>query len=478
MVSCNEFTLEKFLEDREIRVEHQYTLLKKYEGILIAVRANYPGEHKIEYPAPEIVEIISKEIEQLFPEEILYCEETLSLEGKIKFFIIKNSLDFVKQICVFIEEKHDLGRFVDIDVYDKEGTSISRIEYGYPQRKCYLCDETGVVCTRARTHAISDLKKHILKSYERYLLNENLRVKVSEKLGELALKACILELSCHPSFGLVSPLTSGAHSDMDYFTFLNSSFAIKKGITKMGYIGFSYLSLEEAFKIARVIGIETEREMFEATKGINTHKGMIFLLGVVIVSVGKLLYEKNLKTFKEKKELAVEERDLYSISQNIKECCKDILLDFELIEEKVKQGYSLTNGEKLYLNYGFLGIRGEVKEGIQIVFKRALPYLEDSLKKGNEINDAMVGTLLTLMTTVEDSTIVNRLGVDTLKKIKEEASELLKSGIPKEEAYRLEKEYSKLGISPGGSADLLAVTIFLYFLRKDKILFTENFLNI
>lgn len=87
-----------------------------------------------------------------------------------------------------------------------------------------------------------------------------------------------------------------------------------------------------------------------------------------------------------------------------------MLKDFDEIPKKIKLKHKLTNGEKLYLNYGFLGIRGEVKDGMAIVFNGSLPYLEEHLLSGGELNSSLVKTLLYLMTKVEDTTIVNRMG--------------------------------------------------------------------
>ncbi len=57
----------------------------------------------------------------------------------------------------------------------------------------------------------------------------------------------IFEAATSPSFGLVSPLTQGSHDDMDFFTFLKSSFAIKDGFEKMARVSYSYLTLEKSF---------------------------------------------------------------------------------------------------------------------------------------------------------------------------------------------------------------------------------------
>ncbi|MGL5542779.1 MAG: triphosphoribosyl-dephospho-CoA synthase, partial [Fusobacteriaceae bacterium] len=411
---------------------------------------------KSQYPSLEIVEAVSQEVEKILHEKILHQDMQETLEGKIYTLVVDMELYEVKRKRVYLEENHPLGRFLDIDVYGKEGHSISRRDIGYPPRKCYLCNETAVICTREMAHSQEDIKRHILKGYEKYLELQKERERIGDKLGDLVLKACIMEVSCHPSFGLVSPLSRGSHRDMDYFTFLESSLAIKGGLKKMALLGYSSMENEDIFRMSRKIGIEAERAMFRATEGVNTHKGMIFLLGVVIQVIGKIFY--NFRNEKEK----ISEDEFYALIQDgIREISKDILKDFEKIPEKENRGEKLTNGELLYLKHGFLGIRGEVREGLTVVFGEGIPVLKNSLERGDEKNLALVKTLLKLMSRVEDSTIVNRKGIEVLKIVQRESEELF-DNFTLEKAYQLEKTYIDRGISPGGSADLLAVTILLH----------------
>ena len=209
--------------------------------------------------------------------------------------------------------------------------------------------------------------------------------------------------------------------------------------------------LPKKFSIEK-IGIETEKVMFEATENVNTHKGMIFLLGIVIVTAARALYE---------------EASFNDIQPMLKNMCKDILKDFENIKNKTE----LTHGEKLYKNYGFTGVRGEVKEGLDIIFNGSLNVFEDSIKKNNDMNLASLQTLIFLMGKVMDSTIVHRHDIHMLRRVKREAEEFFAAGgvyskLGRQTAENMEKAYIKDKISPGGSADLLAVTIFLYKLKK------------
>ena len=59
------------------------------------------------------------------------------------------------------------------------------------------------------------------------------------KLSEFAMEAMIYEVSCFPSFGLVSPISSGSHTDMDYFTFVNSTTTLNRYFLEMASAGYS-----------------------------------------------------------------------------------------------------------------------------------------------------------------------------------------------------------------------------------------------
>ncbi|MGL5125039.1 MAG: triphosphoribosyl-dephospho-CoA synthase CitG [Fusobacteriaceae bacterium] len=448
------FDLNDFLNAREKRVMQQNELIDRYSSSLISMRCNYPGEDKNCFVSTSIVKIMYNEIIDIFADKILNISIINSLEGRSYLLNVEMDSLELKKIVMDLENDHILGRCVDIDVFSKDGTSLSRQDFGLPKRKCYICHEMAFVCSRNKTHTLKEIEKQIFIKYNLYLETNKKMEELSGVFSDLALKAMILEVSTHPSFGLVSPLTSGSHKDMDYFTFLESSFSIKPYFKKMADFGYSPLTLDIIFKKIRRIGIEAEKDMFVATKNINTHKGMIFIMGIAVAAAAKAKYENI---------------DFQDISKIIRHMCSDIMDDFKDLELKDK----LTHGEKLYLEHGIKGIRGEVIGGLQNIFSGGLTILEDSLKKNPNINLAMIQTLLFFMANLEDSTILHRHGIDVLNKVKTDAAFLLnKGGVYSEnglkEIEKMEKEYIELRISPGGSADSLAVTLFLHEIKLLK----------
>ena len=75
---------------------------------------------------------------------------------------------------------------------------------------------------------------------------------------------------------------SGSHDDMDAHTFMRSLFALRSyfvQIAEPGAEGAAFEALERC-------GIEAEARMLAATGGINTHRGAIFMLGLLCAAAG------------------------------------------------------------------------------------------------------------------------------------------------------------------------------------------------
>lgn len=274
----------------------------------------------------------------------------------------------------------------------------------------------------------------------------------SMEISSLAIQAMLYEVACYPSPGLVSPISNGAHKDMNYFTFIDSTSVLSKYLSLFVQDGYSDKSYKDIFNNIRAIGVEAEKDMFIRTKGINTHKGMLFLIGVACAAVGKAVYEK--KSFTQVKDI-------------IKEMTVGIV-EKELSALKNKSD-NLSHGEKLYLKYKNEGVRGEIQRGIPTVFDFSLDFYKESADLS--INDRLVHTLIGIMQICDDSTIMHRHNPQVLEEVKEKAKEITKLGGMKttygrEKINNLCEEFIIRNISPGGSADLLGVTVFLYLVEQ------------
>jgi triphosphoribosyl-dephospho-CoA synthase len=271
----------------------------------------------------------------------------------------------------------------------------------------------------------------------------------------LAQRAILYEVSTSPKPGLVDRHNCGAHKDMDFFTFMASSSALYRGLYECTVEGLDFEEEDHTRLLDRIRkpGIECERAMFEATNGVNTHKGIIFSLGILCAVVGKMFRQY------EKEKFIIED-----IFEEVKKVTKGLTeKDFNGIENKKV----LTHGERLYKKYGFKGIRGEVESGFSTVKKDAVQILRTwKTEKSLSINDLFLEVLLKLMAESEDTNIIIRGGIENLNYVKSISKEFLtEGGIKRPNAKKklecMNAEFIERNISPGGSADLLAVTIFL-----------------
>ncbi|MTI47567.1 triphosphoribosyl-dephospho-CoA synthase CitG [Sporosalibacterium faouarense] len=274
-------------------------------------------------------------------------------------------------------------------------------------------------------------------------------------VASLAQKAILYEVSATPKPGLVDRENNGSHSDMDFFTFMSSSSSLYKGIYKcvLTGIGFSDNDLTKLLDLIRPIGIKCEQSMFQATYGVNTHKGIIFSMGVLGAATGRLYGKSNKKLF-----LADE---VCSIAKHMTKGL--VLNDFKDLDKKKE----LSHGEYLYKHYGFKGIRGEAESGFKTILKEPISIIRQwDIHKNLNINDLCLEVLLHIMASSEDTNVMIRGGIESLHYVRDISREFLKYGgmnqkNAKEILRSINDTFVQKNISPGGSADLLAITIFL-----------------
>jgi len=222
-------------------------------------------------------------------------------------------------------------------------------------------------------------------------------------VASLAQRAILYEVSTTPKPGLVDRDNSGSHKDMDFFTFMSSSSALYSGLYECVLEGISFDNADSTKLMdrLRIPGIKCEEAMFEATNGVNTHKGIIFSLGILCGAVGQLYKKYNKEKFQ------IEE-----VCNEVKKITKDLTIkDFKEIHNKV----NLTHGERLFMEYGYKGIRGEVESGFITVQKQAVPLIREwAENKQLSINDLFLQVLMSIMTESEDTNVIIRGGIESL----------------------------------------------------------------
>lgn len=268
---------------------------------------------------------------------------------------------------------------------------------------------------------------------------------LASHISNIALKAMLYEVSLGDKPGLVTPFFNGAHTDMDYFTFIDSSLVLQEPLYKMAELGTIFDEPKELMKNVREIGVEAEKLMFNATKGINTHKGMLFLLGISVSAVAFAI--SNDYDFADIRKI------IMSMGEGL------VSKELKSLENKKNK----THGEEVFVKYGISGIRGETEDGFPLIFEKSLPFYRSNIKLSKR--DRMLQTLIYIMSNNDDINILYRHSKEVLTEIKERSSLILEMGgvnteLGKRAVDNLSNEFTERNISPGGSADLLALTLF------------------
>ncbi|MDR3284625.1 MAG: triphosphoribosyl-dephospho-CoA synthase CitG [Treponema sp.] len=456
-------TLEEVLAERERRALRQKELLSQYNSPLICLTLNMPGEEKT-FPwaercfhEGEQIILLRLEAEGIAAR---YAESSTGNAGYAAFLCVDAPAEQVKALACGIEETHPLGRLFDIDVFSAKGEKLSRKKEGRP---CLVCGKNAFACARSRVHDVTEVS-----NAARSLMKRFLRGQLEDSIGTASAKALLYEAAVTPKPGLVDRANSGAHRDMDFFTFIDSSAAITsyfRDCARMGFesAGADVLDPETLFESLRQEGKIAEARMRRAAGGVNTHKGAIFSVGLLSAAYGRLFH-------------ADESPALSDIAILVRAMTARLLDDFS----RPGCGTEKSHGQGLFEQYGVTGIRGEAAAGFPSVCAHSYPLLSTLLKKGVPPNGAGVAALFSLMSQVDDTNILHRAGIDALQRVQKEAASVLaqyppealcqKTGLEAlyQKARKLDEQFTAQNISPGGSADLLGVTFFLYFLLNSK----------
>lgn len=274
----------------------------------------------------------------------------------------------------------------------------------------------------------------------------------AEEVVDLAVKAMLYEVSISPKAGLVTRNSNGSHKDMNFYTFLESSFALRKYFLDCFRHSEKYkFESEEFFKELRNLGKEAEINMLKATNAINTHKGTIFSMGILISVISQCMKEDKL--------------NLLKIIDRIKKMCKPL-------EDELGLSLQNTSGEKIYQKYKIKGARGLALEGYSIVLDDGIKKIYN-LEKDLDLEIAFIMLLFYYMSILDDTNIIARSNIETLEKVRKKSEKLYKKNLEELNEIKIKIDMSVLNeyfieknISPGGSADLLILTIFIYFLTK------------
>ncbi len=457
--SGNYVSMAEILDARENRVKIQQEMLQKTPACLLSFTLNIPGPVKV-FPYTKWtydvgISIILTGI-SLLDGVILEQQETKKDTGWEAFFSLNLPPEDIKTYLLNQEEEHPLGRLFDFDVLRIDGSKLSRQELGFSERTCLLCGNPAFLCGRSRTHNAKELLTKEIEIMENFFM-----FRLSNHIGLLMQKALFYEVNTSLKPGLVDRLHTGSHQDMDLNTFINSAYSLTDFFCQCTKEGLSFNYSKEKlpllFQKLRDIGKQAEKTMLLATKGINTHKGIIFSGGILCSAIGYYISNKNIDFSSE---------DFLSSLSEI--CCcmlPELLNDYLVLTPATAE----TNGEKLYLKHKITGIRGEAKDGFPHLFAMGLPLFKSVLKEGFSMWQSGLITLLHYIAYTEDTNLITRSDYNFACKIQKDLKEFLAHATYEEQLSilsKLDAFFVSKNISPGGSADMLALTYFLYFIQN------------
>ena len=397
-------TLEDILRARDARAAAQRRLLQTYRLPLVSFTMNIAGPVKFS-PLIELAFDAGLEALRTALGQPVAAEIIRPATGCEALLVYDRPAAALKAACLTLETATPVGRLYDLDVLDTDGNKLSRLE----QRTCLICGGPVTVCSRSRVHgldAIVNRTREILMDF------------AAGSLAGLAAKA-LAEVRLTPKPGLVDEHNNGAHSDMDLSLFLRSIGALTpwlRRITALSLCGADAAALQAA-------GREAEAAMFRATGDVNTHKGALFSFSVLLAALGRYLTEGG---------------DVFAHAA---------ALAAELTPPRDTHGAAVAQRHQVG------GARAEALAGFPTA-RKAVELLQTY--------DPLTA-LLWLMAHTEDTNLYHRGGAEGAAFVKVQAAAILAAPPEQRTALMqvLDDALIDHWLSPGGSADLLALALFL-----------------
>jgi triphosphoribosyl-dephospho-CoA synthase len=278
--------------------------------------------------------------------------------------------------------------------------------------------------------------------------NSAARNAYAAQVAREAVRALYAELALYPKPGLVSLVDNGSHADMTAETFLRSLFSLRHYFRSMTLAGCAAAPFPELKRLA----IDAEQRMLRATRGINTHRGAIFCLGMLCAAAGRAFERGTSRT----------PDGLRSI----------LLIEWgAALAAHAEEDGAASHGQRASRRYEASGAREEGARGFPSVFEVGLPALRATLAQGRAMRPARVDALFALMAQLSDTNVLHRGGLDAASFVRKAAQGFVERGGTAApdwmaEAVRCHHDFVARRISPGGAADLLAASCLVDVLTR------------
>ncbi|WP_350614221.1 triphosphoribosyl-dephospho-CoA synthase [Pseudomonas sp. HY7a-MNA-CIBAN-0227] len=268
------------------------------------------------------------------------------------------------------------------------------------------------------------------------------KLTLAEHLADLAVDALIDEADLSPKPALVDRRGNGAHSDLHLGLMHVSALSLWPAFKAMAEAAIEFgevgLPLREA--LGR-IGREGEQSMLTTTHGVNTHRGAIWALGLLVAAA------------------ALEPESSQASELTLRAARLALLNDRHAPQP-------LSHGALVAQRYGARGAREEAQLGFPSLLQRGLPQLQKSRLQQHGEQNARLDALLAIMTDLVDTCVLYRAGTEGLNTMQQGAQAVLDAGgsaslAGRRRLHELDQQLLALNASPGGAADLLAACLFI-----------------
>jgi triphosphoribosyl-dephospho-CoA synthase len=258
-------------------------------------------------------------------------------------------------------------------------------------------------------------------------------------LGRLAARALCDEATLTPKPGLVDLRGGGAHDDMDVSTLLASADALAEPITRCAEAAACLPLGRDLRAEIGAIGRAGEQRMLHATGGVNTHRGALWVLGLLAAGLAATGTAGGAAGFAAR---------------------------LAGIEDPARPLRPPSHGAQARLRYGAAGAVGEAQAGFPHTIHVALPALHAARAAGHTERTARTDALLASMARLEDTCLLHRAGTGGLQVVRQRAAAIVRAGgsgtargaVLLDDLDRVSR---RLRLSPGGSGDVLAAALFV-----------------
>ena len=267
---------------------------------------------------------------------------------------------------------------------------------------------------------------------------------VESRLHQLAQHAtdCLIEeVNLTPKPGLVDRRGSGAHQDLSLALMERSARSLTPtfyALAQQCWQRPADIALRET--VGR-LGREGERRMMAATDGVNTHRGAIWALGLLISAAAMRGGEAS------SDQLCTRAAELACLPDR-------------------HAPKTFSKGLRAVHRFQVPGAREEAQQGFPHITQLALPQLQRSREAGADETEARLDALMAILTSLSDTCVLNRSGMNGLLTLQRGAHAVLQAGgtahiAGRQALQQLDSAMLALNASPGGAADLLAATLFI-----------------